>query len=226
MIKYFFLDFAETLGFRPIPEVDIDLNILSEVIDLKNHDLRGKYIDFCQNNNLYDRTLSFTDFQSEFDFTVKHFDSFIQKILLISDSESRARHISETKYNTLAHRLYEDAATALENYRLAGEVYILSDGRPSRRKTLDLLGIKNYCNEYFISDEIGFIKSEKDFYKIVLEKTNCAGDIYFFDDLIKNLDTFSEVVDLKGVLVDRKGLVKQEDVKYKLVHELPVPLCH
>ena len=165
-----FIDFAETLGYRILPEFETDLQIMENILGVSDRDLKGKYESYCLSSNLYDRSLTFKDFKEELKLTEHHFGGFLNTYLNLNNFEDKAREISISKYRTLAHVLYPDAIPALENYKKGGNVYIISDGRPSRRKTLELLNLNSYAKQFFISDEIGFLKNDKNFYFLMINK--------------------------------------------------------
>lgn len=219
-----FLDFAETLGYRNSPEIESDLTIISKYLKLHSNEIGNKYEDYLKTSNFYDRSLSFPSFSAELEFTVSHFQDFLSKQINIQNSISLAEDIAKEKYQTLVHSLYSEVYGALREYKQKYVIYILSDGRPSRRKTLDQLELKDFCEEYFISDEVGFLKRNDEFYKAISTKICLTGDVYFVDDQEINLDAFSKVLKAKCILMDRKHSLKRDETKYITIDKLPSPL--
>lgn len=219
-----FIDFAETLGFRVLPEIETDFKIVSNVLGIFDQRLKDDYENYCFTSNLYDRSLTFESFKEEMDLTTRHFAGFLKKRPTVNNVDQKAKKISELKYLTLTHALYPDVKPALENYKKMGNIFIVSDGRPSRRNTLNLLNLDCYAKTYFISDEVGYLKNDKNFYLLIMKQIDLSDKVYFIDDLVSNLDTFTEVRDVDCILVDRKNVYEPSQVKYSLVNKLPLEL--
>ncbi len=217
-----FLDFAKTLGFRVTAEIDTDFLILSEITKGKTDISKSLYQEFVKKSNLYDRSLRFNNFSNEKQFTKKHFFKFFMSLGVGSKSASiLSTSITNKKYSTLCHRLYSEVERVLKEYKKVGMLYVLSDGRPSRRLTLDQLGLSKYCQGYFVSDELGVMKNNVNFYRKVLEKVKIFKNIIFIDDLIINLDTFDSVTRIKGYFLDRHGVNKKYTGNFVYTSQLP-----
>ncbi|MFA5828420.1 MAG: HAD family hydrolase [Candidatus Shapirobacteria bacterium] len=216
-----FLDFAETLGYRNISEFESDLKIISKYAELDPGLISKKYKGYLRISQFYDRSLSFKDFKAELEFTTKHFSRFLTKELDIPNGEFIGEKIATDKYQTLTHSFFPEVGDALTHYAKDSQIYILSDGRPSRRNTLDLLGLNQFCKGYFISDEVGFVKSDTGFYNKVLQKIGIKGKVYFIDDAIDNLNAFCKVLRVECILMDRKHLLDKKGLKYLVLDSLP-----
>lgn len=219
-MKTLFIDFAETLGYRANPELDTDLLIINKYVGKTINNLAESYVTYCNTSNIYDRKLSFAKFKSEYEFTVQHFQEFLSSYYSPTSAKSISEQIATDKYNTLCHKLYPDVMPFLIKYCKLFEIIILSDGRPSRRRTLELLGLNKYCSDFYISDEIGFLKTNVKFYKNIFKKVKCQDPIYFVDDYIVNLDTLSHLKKIIGILIDRKNINISKNIKYKIVSKL------
>lgn len=222
MSKLIFLDFAETLGYRAYNEIDSDILLLKEQVREENQINRDIYETFLKKSNLYDRSLSFHDLDEEKRFTTKHFFDFLVSVGVDKNYvEKQSEEVTEKKYSTLYHSLYPEVTETLMAYRDLGKIYVISDGRPSRRLTLEMLGLMDYCQDCFISDEIGVTKDNPSFYKKIIETVGQSKDIVFIDDIVKNLETFDSVFTITGYLMDRHGSNSGYNGKYILVNKLP-----
>jgi FMN phosphatase YigB (HAD superfamily) len=221
-MKFIFLDFAETIGYRKSLEIDTDFEILASICHNNLKVAKDSYLSFSSSSGFYDRSLTFSSFFEEKEYALRHFRGFLnlcsrEKL----DNYSTVKYIVELKYNTITHALYPEVIECLEKYKKIGKVFILSDGRPSRRITLKQLSLDKYCEEFFISDEMNFTKKESTFYKKVLDKVGWTADNIFLDDQLINLDEFSRISTIKGYLIDRHKQYLTYLGKYTYVNELP-----
>lgn len=220
MRNLIFLDFAETLGYRIKPEIETDLCILRELIpqsDLTDE----KYHEFVQKNNIYNRFLSFHSLDEEKNYTKKFFFEVISTITNNELANDLADKVTEKKFSTLCHALYPEVQTTLLSYQNVADMYMLSDGPPSRKLTLQQLGLGKFCRDFFISDEIGVTKNNTDFYHRVLKITGPSSKITFIDDQLENLDTLAKITLIQGFYVDRHQADQSYSGKYVHVNELP-----
>ena len=216
-----FLDFADTLGYRINPEIEQDLEMLYKYVNIDPKIIYFSYREYIKSHHFYERDLSFKNFESELVFTVEHFFNFLVNIVDENNSKVLSKLIADQKYKNSTHALYPEVLSILSNYIKHSQIFILSDGRPSRSKTLELLGLNKFYKNCFISDEIGFVKNQSDYYLKILKKIKIYGSVFFIDDHIDNLHTITKVMEAKCILMDRKLLQTNNDSEFLTVHRLP-----
>lgn len=221
-MKVLLLDFAETLGHRQLPEIQTDFSLISKEIEEVPFSFED-YKNFQTNNNYYDKGLKFSDFDTEVEFSVGYLARFLEKYLSKKESAEKSARIVAKKFSQSAHSLYTDTISFLNNYKKTYRIFILSDGRPSRRKTLESLGLDRYCERMYVSDEVGYTKNQPEFY-LFAGRFGKKPEIVYIDDQLKNLDALFSIRFFSGFYIDRKNSDPNYTGKYRRVTKLPLDI--
>jgi FMN phosphatase YigB (HAD superfamily) len=220
-----FLDFAETLGYAVHSEKEFDYLIIKSILGDNFDVLESEYGNKEEENDLisiYSKSVNYKNISEEKSYCLKYFKTVLTKHCHKNKVSKLAELVTDKKFSLCRHRLYPEVLNRLNNYVKFANVFVLSDGKPSRKITLEFLGIDKYFSGCFISDEIGVLKDKTNFYKIVLSRINISGRIIFIDDLKTNLDAFGRVCEIEKYLIDRRGVNKELDISYKYINKLPI----
>ena len=103
------------------------------------------------------------------------FVRFLERLGLQADAEK----LNAVYFEKLSHTGYllEGAADFLRELKKRGKIYLITNGTPAAQYgRLESLGLRNFFDGIFVSDEIGFAKPDRRFFAYVLEHANVAAD--------------------------------------------------
>jgi len=219
-----FLDFAETIGYARYSQKEFDYKIIKSVLGSKFDILIHQYgMDEKEDGlvSIYSKKVEYKDIFEEKKYCLKYFKKILSKYCHKNEVDKLAKEIVYKKYSLCRHNLYPEVLDRLNDYIKVANIFILSDGKPSRRLSIKRLGISKYCKDCFISDEIGVLKNKTKFYRIVMSKIDIQGRIIFIDDVKENLDAFGRLCKIEKYLMNRQNNSKKLDKSYIHVSELP-----
>lgn len=186
------IDFAKTLGYKIKKDFDFDLELIADISGIEisrlklklNNSILPSHI-YCNepflNKNLEEELNSYRNYYRElFDILgVNH--SLLDQLLLKRRSQIR-------------HELYKDSLNFLNKYYKYHKIYLVTDGKPSRRLTLDSLKLNKYFQNIFISDELGFLKNDPRYFKkIINDESLDVKNTILIDDIDEVLNTASNL---------------------------------
>jgi len=124
----------------------------------------------------------------------KWFEAIVRRLGVNTDLQfDLLNQLCEMSMTDVERRVFEDSIPCLERIRRSGgNLYILSNGLPSRRLEIENLRLDRYFNKIFVSSEIGLEKPDKKIYEYVLNDLGMMPfNTAFVDDQINCVEAAS-----------------------------------
>lgn len=209
-MKYIFIDFAETIAYRVKNDYWSDIKIVENFVGISG--INEAFQQVLDEFNIYDRSdLWFGNLEEESDYYIR----FFSKILyILNKDEHFAKKIVLEKMNECRHKIYSDVLPFLKTVSKNYSIIIVTDGRPSRRKSIESLNIGNYISNIYTSDELGFHKSSIDFFKKVLkiENVDARSKVTLIDDDFESVMS-AQNLGIHSILINRRSIKKVDAPK-------------
>ncbi len=122
-------------------------------------------------------------------------------------------------YNDDKIIFYPEVKQKLQDLSLRYNLYIISDAWPSTYRILKNNNLLQLFKKVYISSELGFKKSDKILFDIVLQDIDTNSENYFIDDRIDLID-ISKEYGFIPILIDRENNQKTTHIKITNLNDL------
>jgi len=194
--KVVFFDLGDTLIYRTISLQEFDFSLLSKYISNKSSNELINILDeanktFPEINSHRFFSEGFKSFEIEYQRQVSYYLYLCKKLNIEVNPET----LADQRFSNSPYQLFVGAISLLDQLQSKNiKIGIMTNGRPSRRKVLEQLGILHYFSPelIFISNEIGFAKPNIGFYDFVNLIITINRDVVLVDDESQNCLSFQE----------------------------------
>lgn len=204
-------DVGDTLLYRTASRLDQDVEFLSGLSGLSPAKVKARieavtqkypwFYDYSQ--PIEDREC--IDLVFEKQQTIKVLREITKTLGVKQDPET----LYEERLKSLGYQLFDNTLPILGKLSEGYKLGVVTNGRPSRRIILEMLGVMQFIDHslIFISDELGLSKYDQQLYDLISSK---AEKIYFVDDE----EPFRQRAGQNGWMVaDMRGKTTRELIK-------------
>lgn len=203
--NFLLFDLGDTLLHRNRPHIEWDVDLINSLTGIDKQDIQntinasltgfdGIYKFYLDNEKC--KTLEAED---------AYYTSFFQLVFSKLNASQYVTEFLFKRRNESRYVLYPDTIKYLELLKTKYTIGVVTNGRPSRHRVLDQLGLTPYFSFVFVSDEIGCKKPDAAFFTYVQnELESSTSTVILFDDEAKNI-VAAQAFGWTAILIDHKN---------------------